>query len=456
MDIMIPEVDEIVNFYTPEKVEQAARETGFVERESKFGGIEFLGIMTAGLFSKPDASLSQMAGMAKDINPESEISAAGIHQRINEAGVEFLKELLSEALEISISGEMDESIPGPLESFERVCLLDSTIIELPDSLSAIWKGSGGTGSEAVMKLQLMLDYKSGEYMNVTPTDGVTPDQSYAKEAVKLLSSRDLVMFDLGYFSQKALFDISAAGAYFLCRLNHQVSLYRRDEDGTLTRFDLVKELGRNLKAGIGACELELWLSKGETVLKVRLIAERVPDSVANERRRKARQKAKRKNRPSPSARYLFLLGWSLYITNVGKEILKAESVSLVYRLRWQIELVFKAWKSYHGLEELRGERLERIECFIYGRLIMMVIMAFLSGSIRRHLWKTRRRELSFLRVVRHFQLKAYKALPFIGDPVSLARFLKDEFLEACRLCMMDSRKRLSTAGKIRMTDAFSP
>ena len=35
MSIMIPEIDDIVNFYTPEIVEQTARETGFVEGESK-------------------------------------------------------------------------------------------------------------------------------------------------------------------------------------------------------------------------------------------------------------------------------------------------------------------------------------------------------------------------------------------------------------------------------------
>lgn len=159
MSIMIPEIDDIVNFYTPEIVEETARETGFVERESKFGGVEFLGIMTAGLFAEPDASLNRMAAMAKDINPEVEISGPGIHQRIDETGVAFLKKLLSECLELSTSKEIDESIPSLLGSFGRVCLLDSTVIPLPDSLSAIWRGSGGDAPEAGMKFQLMLDYK---------------------------------------------------------------------------------------------------------------------------------------------------------------------------------------------------------------------------------------------------------------------------------------------------------
>ena len=68
---------------------------------------------------------------------------------------------------------------------------------------------------------------------------------------------------------------------------------------------------------------------------------------------------------------------------------------------YTIELVFKSWKSYHGLTQVRGKRPERIECFIYGRLIMMVIVAFLSGSIRRYLWNTKKREISFLKYAEH-------------------------------------------------------
>ena len=146
---------------------------------------------------------------------------------------------------------------------------------------------------------------------------------------------------------------------------------------------------------------------------------------------------------------MFLLGWGLYVTNVEEERLPAESVRLLYSLRWQIELVFKSWKSYHGLTQVRGEKPERIECFIYGRLIMMVITAFLFGSIRSYLWNTKKREASFLKVVRHFQVKANKALLLIADSAAFARFLLTEFHEACRLCMMDLRKRLSTAQKLR-------
>ena len=451
MDIMVPEIDEIVNFYTPETLEQIARETGFVERESKFGGTEFLGIMTVGLFSKPDASLTQMAAMAKDINPESEISAPGLHQRINGSGVEYLKRLLSVALELSASKGIDESIPELLRSFGRVCLIDSTSTTLPENLRGVWRGNGGDGPSSAMKLQLMLDYKNGKYVNIAPTDGVTPDQSYIKEATKLLGKDDLSIFDLGYFNKEALLDISQSGGYFLCRLNHQAGLYKEVNE-EFRKFHLAKELKRKARKGIRACELEVWLTKGNSRLKVRLIAERVPDGVANKRRRKVRQKARR-NKYEPSREYLYLLGWSLYITTISQEVLKAELVSLVYGIRWQIELVFKAWKSYHGLSELKGRRLERVECFIYGRLIMMAIMAFLFGSVRWHLWTMKKREASFFGTIAHFQLKAGKILCSIANPLAFCKLLEYEFHEVCRLCVMDSRKRLSTAQKVRMVKA---
>jgi len=462
MKTIVPEIDEIVNFYSPEFIEQIARETGFVQRESKLGGMEFLALMTQGLYAHPDATLNQMCGILKDINPELEISGSGLQQRIVVGGIEFLMEMLSEALKLSVSSLVDESIPELLCVFEKLLLLDSTQVSLPEKLASIWAGSGGSASKAGLKLQLMLDYKSGRYEGITIDDGISADQSYMKEAVKFIGQGELVIYDLGYFDQNSMIDIGERGAYFLSRFNHRSNLYMRKEDGTwekfqlekfqLEKFQLEKELKKAARKRLSSCEFDVWLLKDGRYLKVRLVAERVPENVANERRRKARKTARKKGR-QPTKKHLYLMSWSLYITNVEREKLPTGVVSLMYRLRWYIELVFKSWKSYHGLAEVRGEREERIECFIYGRLIMIVIMTFLFGSIRRHLWDTRGREASLLKVVRHFQTKAYKALSVIMDSESLASFLFTEFLEACRLCMMDSRKRPTTAQKLRMAKA---
>ncbi len=449
MERIIPEIAEIVNFYSPELIERIARETGFVQRESKLGGVEFLALMTQGLYANPGATLNQMCGMLKDINPELEISGPGLQQRIVDSGVKFLMEMMSEGLNLCVTRSLDESIPELLRVFGKVLLLDSTQVSLPEKLSCRWAGSGGSASKSGMKLQLMLDYKSGKYEEITINDGTSADQSYMKQAVNLIGKDELAIYDLGYFDQNSMIDLDERGAYFLSRFNHRSNLYKLKEDGTWEKFQLEKELRKVARKRLNSCEFDVWLLKDGRCLKIRLIAERVPEKVANKRRRKARKTAKKKGR-EPTKKHLYLMNWSLYITNAEREKLPTEVVSLLYRLRWYIELVFKSWKSYHGLAEVRGEREERIECFIYGRLIMIVIMTFLFGSIRRHLWSTRGREASLLKVVRHFQTKAYKALSVIMESESLASFLFTEFLEACRLCMMDSRKRPTTDQKLRM------
>jgi len=78
--------------------------------------------------------------------------------------------MLSKALDLSSTKQIDESIPKLLDYFRKVHLLDSTQVPLPDALSGIWKGGGGDGSESGMKLQLMLDYKKGTYESIVITE----------------------------------------------------------------------------------------------------------------------------------------------------------------------------------------------------------------------------------------------------------------------------------------------
>jgi hypothetical protein len=440
-------------------VEKIAKQTDFVQRESRLGGIEFLGIMTQGLFCFPDASLSQMSAMAKDINPELEISKQGFDERINEFGVSFLKSMFSKALELSTAKLINKEIPALLDSFHKVHLLDSTYIPLPSKLSDVWSGYGGDGSKAGMKLQLMIEYKSGNYESIVTTDGVTSDQRYMGEVVKQIGFNELLIYDLGYSKQEYMIEISQRESYFVSRFNHQVNLYKSVIDDmtgenvlvekAFRRFDLEMELRKLDVSKESLHEFELWLSNSGELLKIRLIVESVPKSIVEQRIKKAKRKAGKKSR-KPSAKYLYLQNWNLYITNIEKEKIVAKDIILLYKIRWQVEIVFKSWKSYHGLEHLEGKRKSRIECFMYGRLIMIVIMCFLFNTIHRNVWNTQGREASLLKVIKHFQVKGIKILSLLLAPGNLAKFLFEEFLGACRHCLMDVRKRLTTAQKVRL------
>ena len=55
-----------------------------------------------------------------------------------------------------------------------------------------------------------------------------------------------------------------------------------------------------------------------------------------------------------------------------------------YRLRWQVELIFKIWKSICNIEKVKKVKKHRLECYIYAKLVLIV----LSWQI---LWRTARK-----------------------------------------------------------------
>jgi IS4 transposase len=71
-----------------------------------------------------------------------------------------------------------------------------------------------------------------------------------------------------------------------------------------------------------------------------LIAWRVPEEQANRRRQKLCEEMKRKNKKAPGAERLAWCDWSILLTNVPAELLTPTEAAVLYRARWQIELLF--------------------------------------------------------------------------------------------------------------------
>ncbi|HGK0946593.1 TPA: transposase, partial [Streptococcus pneumoniae] len=53
---------------------------------------------------------------------------------------------------------------------------------------------------------------------------------------------------------------------------------------------------------------------------------------------------------------------NLLITNVSSKHLPHNEVYELYSLRWQIEIIFKTWKSIFKIHEVKPVKLERFQC----------------------------------------------------------------------------------------------
>ena len=287
--------------------------------------------------------------------------------------------------------ETDILSSGMLDKFTAVLIADSSSWDIPEGMKWIFPGSGGAASEANCKIQFCYDYKTGEPKILEETKGKLPDQKYARILPSIAKKGALFIFDLGYWAFDVLNNITLKNAFFLCRLNTQVNLWA-DEDGKFVKVNLSEWLGKQM---FSAVETNVLLkNKHSVALPIRLVALRMPEEAANLRRMKLRKNAKKEGY-TPSTKALAFCDWSIFITNANKEMVPGEMIRTYYRIRWNVELIFKSWKGVLKIHQTNViKNSNRFKCELYAKLILVVIIQKLYLCIHSFMWRRERRELS--------------------------------------------------------------
>jgi len=395
----------IKDFFNKKEIEEAARRTKFVRRGSPLGGYIFLQAAIFAFIDDPEANLDDLAQACADLGVE--ISVQGFDQRLNLYTLEFLKEMLSRAM---VQFKNNSPLPLPiLRQFSAVNLVDSTVLRLPDNMAVEFPGCGGNGPQASVKVQLKFEFLHGNLNQIVLQPGKEPDQKFdvwLEEA----QAGSLNINDLGYFSLANLKTIDEEkDAYYISRYLFGTGLLTPDGESIA--------LGAMLKkASRQPFEMEVLLGAKEK-LPCRLVCLPLPQEVADRRRQKAKEKAKSKGKTLSKA-YLALLDWVIFVTNVPAEMLSIEQVALLYRVRWQIELVFKLWKSYCGLDHVQGLRRERVLFELYAKMIGIVLTQFLIAPLRMPQGAWANREISFFKahnIIQRFALDLMRNLRKFDD-----------------------------------------
>jgi hypothetical protein len=232
----------------------------------------------------------------------------------------------------------------------------------------------------------------------------------------------LHLADLGYFSLERLAQDNERGVYWLTRLKTGTAVY--------TPAGQRLQLSSWLKAQ-GAEVLDCPVLVGaQKRLACRLLAERVPQEVAEQRRRRLRDYA-RKKQVALKAETLALAEWTLVLTNVPEERLSLQEALILMRVRWQVELLFKVWKSCLQVDEWRSHNPWRILCEIYAKLIGAVILNWvcLTGF-----WARPNRSLfKAASVVQKYAVALALALPNRETLISVLTSLEACLVATCRV-----------------------
>jgi hypothetical protein len=347
-----------------EKANQIAHQTSFVRREVKVSGSNFAQTLVFGFLDNPKMSYREMRQTARYSGLD--ISAQGLEQKFSQSSAYFMQALLEKVVQqVVCASAIDIEL---LNRFPAIRIQDGSVIGLPEECVDVWQGiyPKGTPGCSALKLHVGLEYKSGKLSGPTLANGREHDKK-SPWFCQPLQKGELRLADLGFFDLDQLASDAQTGGFWITRYRHDACLYQKNVEIALLPFLQAQSL----------LQVDVPVSLGKDHrLPCRLIAFRATDQVVEKRKRKLHRYASQKG-VTVSQERLQLAHWTLFLTNAPQDLLSALEVFALYRLRWQIELLFRLWKTYSFIDECNSHNHWRVLTELYAKLIAVVIQHWL-------------------------------------------------------------------------------
>ncbi|MGL5316194.1 MAG: IS4 family transposase [Peptostreptococcaceae bacterium] len=435
-----------------DEINKIGKDTKFIQRESDITAKDFL---VFNIFHGEDicsASLSQLASKY-DALFGIQVSKQAIDKRFNEYSVEFMQRIFNQIMftQNVILKDLKSTL---MLHFNRVIINDSTGFSLPEGFKEEFPGTGGSNSSAAIKIQLQYELLSGTFMRLDIFSGTTNDADYLEIMKNDKELKDLKLADLGYFKIEYLKMIDRSGSSFISKIKSNTSLYKKNPNPEKSKTGAIKKSSEYIKIDI--LELTKPLAEGETIelkdiyigskkeLKNRLIVTKLTEE-NKIKREDTYKKSTRKSRGGIRENRLNFSSINAYITNIDAKVLEATQVHDLYSLRWQIEIMFKVWKSVFKINQVKKVKMDRFKCFLYGRLIALLLSSSIVFTAKNVIKEEDDKEIS--------ELKSFGALAqylpklaheIFKSELCIIRFLRKIILNFKRFSMKSRKKNKKT------------
>ena len=177
----------------------------------------------------------------------------------------------------------------------------------------------------------------------------------------------------------------------------------------------------------------------EALLPIRIVCHKLTKEQSEGRRRKANALAKSRRYKS-SQRNQDLLNWAIFITNIPEDKVNIKYIAAIYKTRWQIELLFKLYKSYFKIEFLKGKNNSfRVLCELYaklcGILLFHSISSYMLTEIRYELSATK----AFLELKRRIRELTFALKKSLNE---LKKFFQNLLIAWSKFCLKDKYRKI--------------
>lgn len=275
-----------------------------------------------------DTHLDTIADVHRTFNAlcDQRVQYKPFHNQLVKRGFpECMRLLLSRMLN-ELAGEVLRFNPdSPFAQFDTVCAHDGTAFAVQRTLAQVYPGRFTKVSPAAVELHVNIDLLSDAVNAIVLAPDAEAERQFLPPVKEL--TRTLLLADRGYFARGYAMALDRAGGAFIVRGSASINpviLQAFDAHGARIKSwrgqrlkDLASRIGKR-----AAVDLDVRFQWQGEDFDCRLVAH-----------------------PNPAEgtpRYL--------LTNLERSEFRIDHIADAYRLRWQIELLFKQWKSYANLK----------------------------------------------------------------------------------------------------------
>ena len=273
------------------------------------------------------------------------VSAVWLHQRMRRAQ-RYLAALVTRLM------AANDAEPEHWGGYEMVGV-DATAVS----------GPGATGTDARLHAVIRLHDLAVVNAQVTNATGGETLKRF------IWSADQLVIADRAYANPPGIAWVVDHGSDILVRVNRGSLPLRDDDDQEIDLLRWCRTLNRHAAGQMNA-RVTVKDGRSSRTIHGRLVGVRLPEREAEE----ARGRVRAEHGKDVTEEQLEAAGYVLLYTTAPTSRLSATRCLEAYRLRWQVELLFKRWKSLCHFDRLPNYRDDTIQSWLTAKLLLGVLL----------------------------------------------------------------------------------
>jgi predicted secreted protein len=342
---------------SPDIINEIGKDTKMFQRIRKIKPFYFLLVFIETFAGRGEVKYLSTLLSTYNYNHDESIAYKAWHTHLDkEEFPKFMLKILNYLIE-KLTFQIFKGKLGEItEKFDDILIQDGTGFAVHSSLKDVFKGRFSQNPAAI-GLHLCYSIFKQSIFKLTLTSYSESEHNCLPEPESMRNT--LSLYDRGYVNYNMFENIQKHGGYYICRLRGNIN----------PKLIGGKMKLREFKSQLGGKDFDVDVKLKKNGIKVRIVGIKHPDS----------------------DKYWYLA------TNLSREEFSGEVLRKFYHYRWQIEIVFKQWKSYTNLKKFNTRKSNIAEGLVWANLITHVVVTFLGNSIK---FKNRIIEISLFNIVK--------------------------------------------------------